>query len=151
MLFPNKNRQEIKDLEELVFLRNQVQEVRLQDKLGEQNFHHDSEKTFEPMTDVIKKTSQDITKTITETSIKNNKTLENLNTKLLEVMNDRGIKASYLTSPLSKITIPENSSQFKLVKKFNSNRVFGLKIHNSKPITLHDNLLTFRDTGKVFE
>ena len=31
-------------------------------------------------------------------------------------MIDRGIKASYLMSPLSKITNPEHTSQFKLMK-----------------------------------
>ena len=66
-------------------------------------------------------------------------------------MNDRGILATYLMSPLSKITNPENTSQFKLVKDPSSNRVNDLKIHNSIPITLHNNLLTFRDSGKVFE
>ena len=54
-------------------------------------------------------------------------------------------------SPLSKITNPENTSQFKLVKDSNSNRVNDLLIHKSIPITLHDNLLTFRDINKVFE
>ena len=54
-------------------------------------------------------------------------------------------------SLLSKITNPENTSQFKIVKDHNSNRVNDLLIHNTIPITLHDNLLTFRDTGKVFE
>ena len=54
-------------------------------------------------------------------------------------------------SPLSKITNLENSSQCKLVKDSSSKRVTDLEIHNSKPITLHDNLLTFRDTNKVFE
>ena len=63
-------------------------------------------------------------------------------------MNDRGIIASYLLSPLSKITHPENSTQFKLVKDNNSNRVNDLLIKNTIPITLHDNLLTFRDTNK---
>ena len=51
-----------------------------------------------------------------ENSIKNNQALENLTNKLLEIMNDRGILASYLLSPLSKITNPENTSQFKLVE-----------------------------------
>ena len=54
-------------------------------------------------------------------------------------------------SPLSKITNLENSSQCKLVKDSSSKRVTDLEIHNSVPITLHDNLLTFRDTNKVFE
>ena len=66
-------------------------------------------------------------------------------------MNDRGILASYLMSPLSKITNSENSSQFKLVKDSCSNRVNDLKIHNSISITLYGNMLTFRDTNKQFE
>ena len=49
-----------------------------------------------------------------ESSRENNKALTSLNNKLLEIMNDRGIIASYLLSPLFKITNPENISQFKL-------------------------------------
>ena len=55
-------------------------------------------------------------------------------------MNDRGIIASYLLSPLTKITNPENTNQLKLVKGCTSNRVNDLLIHNTIPITLHDNL-----------
>ena len=56
----------------------------------------------------------------------NNKAIENINIKLLEKLNDRGILASYLMSSLTKITNPENSSQFKLVKDSSSNRVNDL-------------------------
>ena len=42
---------------------------------------------FEPMIQILKDVSIDITKTITETFIRNNKTLENLNNKFLETMN----------------------------------------------------------------
>ena len=66
-------------------------------------------------------------------------------------MNDRGILASYLMSPLSEITNPENTTQFKLVKDSNSNRVNDLKINKAIPITLYNNMLTFRDTGEEFE
>ena len=66
-------------------------------------------------------------------------------------MNDRGILATYLMSPLSKITNPENTSQFKLVKDHNSNRVNDLLMKKKIPITLYNNILTFRDTGKEFE
>ena len=96
-------------------------------------------------------TSQDITKPITESSIINNQAVENLDNKLLETMNDTGILASYLKSPLSKITNPDNTSQFKLVKDPSSDRVNDLKVHNSIPITLYGIILTFRDTGKQFE
>ena len=108
-------------------------------------------KVFELVTKSLEKTSQDITKTLTENSFKKNQALENLNNKLLEIMNDRGLLASYLMTPLSKITNPEHTSQFKLVKDHNSNRVNDLLIKNTIPIILHDNLLTFRDSSKQFE
>ena len=108
-------------------------------------------KVFEPVTKSLENTSENLTKAITESSKENNLALENLNNKLLEIMNDRGILASYLMSPLSKITNPENTSQLKLVKDSSSNRVNDLKIHNSIPINLYGNMLTFRDTNKQFE
>ena len=85
------------------------------------------------------------------TAKENNQALENLNNKVLEIVNDRDVLASYLMTPLSKITNPENTTQFKLVKDSNSNRVNDFKINKTKPNTLHDNLLTFPDTNKVFE
>ena len=54
-------------------------------------------------------------------------------------------------SQLSKITNPENTSQFKLVKDHNSNGVNDLLIKNTIPINLHDDLLNFCDTGIKFE
>ena len=106
---------------------------------------------FETVTDTIKNTSENLTKTITETSTYNNTALESLINNLLEIMKDKGIKASYLISPLSKIPNPENTSQFKIVKDFSSNRVKDLLMRNTIPSTLHNYLLTFRDTGKVFD
>ena len=103
MLYPIKNREDFEKLKELATLQNQVKAVKLQDKLGKQNFHEGMKKLYEPLTDTIKDVFENITKTISETSIKNNPAIENLNTKLLEIMNDRGIIASYLLSPLSKI------------------------------------------------
>ena len=124
---------------------------RLQDKLGKQNFDEDMKKIFEPVIKTIKDVSEDVTKTMMITSKENNPALESLNNKLLEIKNDRGILASYLMSPLTKITNPENSRQFKLLKDSISIRVNDLLIHNTIPISLHDNLLTFRETGKIFE
>ena len=127
MLYSIEDREDLENLEELVSLESQVKTVRLQDTLGKQNFHEDMKKVFEPGTKSFENTSQDLTKTITQTSNKNNQAMENLNNKLLEIMNDRGILASYLMSPLSKITNLENSSQFNLVKGSSSNRVNDLK------------------------
>ena len=81
MLFPIKDRKDLEKLNEAVLLQNQVKVVRLQDKLGKQNFHEDMTKVFEPLTDTLKKTSENITKTITENSINNNKAIENFNEK----------------------------------------------------------------------
>ena len=108
-------------------------------------------KIFEPVTKTIKDVSDYVTKTITESSIKNKKAISDLNENVPELMNDRGIIASYSMSPLSKITNPENTTQFKLVKDSSSNRVNDLKIHKTIPLTLPNNFLTFRDSGKEFE
>ena len=138
-------------MNELASLQDQVKAVRLQDKLGKQNFHEVMKKVFEPVTKTFKDVSEDVTKPMMITSKENNLAIGNLNNKLLDIMNDRGILASYLMSPLSKITTPEKTSQFKLVEDSNSNRVNDLLIHNTIAITLYNNLLTFRDTGKEFE
>ena len=132
-MYPIKDREDLQNLNASVSLESQVKVVRLQDKLGKQNFHEDMKKVFEPVTKSIENTSQDLTKTLTETSIKNNQAIQNLNNKLLEIINDRGILATYLMSPLSKITNPENSSQFKLVKDHNSNRVNDMLIQKTIP------------------
>ena len=100
MIFPVKNKEDLQKLNELVSLQNQVNEVRLQDRHGKQNFHEDMKKLFEPVTKSLENTSRDTTKTITETSVNNNKALESLNNKHLQIMNDRCILASHLMSPL---------------------------------------------------
>ena len=151
MMFAINNREDLDKLEELASLQDQVKVVRLQDKLGKQNFHEDMKRVFEPVTKSLENNSENLTKAITESSTKNNQAIENLNNKLLEIMNDRGILASYLMFPLSKITNPENTSQFNLVKDSSSNRVNDLLMKNKIPITLYGNMLTFRDTNKQFE
>ena len=108
MLFPIKDREDLEKLNEAVSLQNQVKVVRLQDKLGKQNFHEDMTKVFEPLTDTLKKTSENMTKTITENSINNNKAIENLNEKILELMNDKGLIAPYLTTSLVEVFKKDN-------------------------------------------
>ena len=116
MLYSIIDREVLENLEELDALQNQVQEVRLKDKLGKQKYHYEAKKLQEPFIDTIKDTSESLTKALTETSEEKNLALEILNTKLLEIMKNRGIITSYLMSPLSKITNAENTSQFKFVK-----------------------------------
>ena len=119
MLYSINDREELEKLEELASLQSQGKDVILQDKLGKKNFHEDRKKIFEPFTKSIEDGSEEVAKTIRKTSNKNNKALENLNNKLLAIMNDRGILATYLMSALSKITNPENTSQFILAKDHN--------------------------------
>ena len=73
-------------------------------------------KKFEPVIKSIKDVSEEVTKTITDTSMTNNKAIKNMNNKFLEIMIDRGILANFLMSPLNKITNPESTAQFELVK-----------------------------------
>ena len=117
MMFPIRNVEDLQKLNEAVSSQNQVQKVQLQDKLGDQNYHEDAKKLFKPMTDVMKNTSENITKTLTENSINNNKAIENLNEKIPELMNDKGMISPYLASSLVNLFKPENKSQFRLKKR----------------------------------
>ena len=65
MLFAINNREDLDKLEELASLQDQVKVVRLQDKLGKQNFHEDMKKVFEPVTKSLENTSENLTKAIT--------------------------------------------------------------------------------------
>ena len=151
MLNTIKNIEDLENLEQFNSLQNQVKAVKLQYKWGKQNFHEDMKKLFEPVTDTIKNTYEGLRKSIFLTSKENNKTLENLNNRLLELMYDRSIMASILLSFLSKNTNPENKSQFKLLKEPILNRVNEFLIKKTIPVTLHNIWLTFRDTDKKFE
>ena len=66
-------------------------------------------------------------------------------------MNDWGMLATYLLCLLSKIDNPELTSQFTLVKGPDSNRVNDLLINKRIPVTLYNNLLTFRNADKKVE
>ena len=124
-----KNRVDLEKLAGLTCLKKQVEELRLQDKLGKQNFHDDFKNFYELPTDAIEDTSEGITKTMLVIS-------KHINDKLLEQMKDRGTNASYLMSPLSKITNPEHTNQYKLVKDPSSNRFNDLLINKTKPVSL---------------
>ena len=54
-------------------------EFRLQDKLVKENYHENIKKLYEPLTYTSKDTSEVLSKITTETSINNNRALENLN------------------------------------------------------------------------
>ena len=151
MMFAIKDREDLQKLNELILLKDQVQEVRLQDKLWEQNYHEDAKKFFKPMTDEIKNTSEKIAKTLTENSINNNKAIENLNEKILELMNDQGLIAPYLASSLVNLFKPENKSQFRLGKDPNSTKMNNFLIHRVIPVTRFSNMVVFRDSNKSFK
>ena len=150
MMFPIRNVEDLQNLNEAVSLQNQVKVVRLQDKLGKQNFHEDLKQAFEPITKSLENTSENITKTITETSNKNNKAKSDLNEKVLELIDEKGLTAPYLASSLVNLFKPENKSQFRLGKDTNSTKMNGFLIQGNLPITLFSNMVTFRDSNKSF-
>ena len=55
MLYSIKDREDLEKINDIVSLESQVKAVRLQDKLGKQNFHEDMEKVFEPVTKTLEK------------------------------------------------------------------------------------------------
>ena len=54
MLYRIKNVEDLKDLNELVSLESQLKAVRLQDKLGKQNFHEDMKKSLNKLLNHLK-------------------------------------------------------------------------------------------------
>ena len=150
-MFPIRNVEDLQNLNEAVSLQNQVKVVRLPDKLGKQNFQEDIEEAFEPLTDTLKKTAENISKTITETSIKNNKSIENLNEKVLELLNDKGLIAPYLASPLVEVFKFDNKSQFRLRKVPDSTKMNDFLFHGKIPVTIFIEMITFRDSNKTFK
>ena len=150
MLYSIKNIEDLEKLNEAILLQKQVQEVRLQNKLGDQNYHEDINKFFKPMTDELKNTSEKITRTLTENFTKNNKAIENLNEKILELMNDKGMITPYLTTSLVEVFKKDNKSQFRLRKDPNSTKLNDFFIHGSIPVTIFSNMIVFRDSNKSF-
>ena len=57
-------------------------------------------KLYEPFTNTIKDVSENITKTRSETSIKNTKAISDLNEKILDLLDEKGLRAPYLASSL---------------------------------------------------
>ena len=151
MLYPIEDREDLQKLNDLFLLKNQVQEVRLQDKLSEQKYHEHAKKLIKPMTDAFKDTSDNLTKTITEKSINNNKAIENINVRILEMINDKAWIAPYLVASLVSLFKPENKSQFRFKKYLNSSKMNGFLINEGIPLTLFSNMITFRDSNNSFK
>ena len=142
MLYSIKNVEDLEKLDEAVSLQKQVQEVRLQNRLGDQNYDEDINKLFKPMTDELKNTSEKITRTLTENSINNNKAIENLNERILELMDDKGLIATYLVPSLVEVFKKDNKSQFRLRKEPNSTKMNDFLIHATIPVTIFSNMIT---------
>ena len=102
------------------------------------------------MTEAIKSTSENITKTLTENSVNNNKSIENLDEKILEWMDYKGMIAPYVTTSLVEVFKKDNKSQFRLRKDPNSTKMNNFLIHGNIPVTIFSNMITFRDSNKTF-
>ena len=103
------------------------------------------------MTDELKNTSENITKTLSENSIDNNKAIEKINEKILQLMHDQGLIAPYLMISLAEVFSLENKSQFRLRKDNNSTKINDFLIHRGIPVTFYSNLIAFRDSNKSFK
>ena len=82
------------------------------------------------MTDAINDISQNLTIIITENFINNNKAKENLNERILELMDNKGLIAPYSASTLVNLNKPENKSQFRLKKDLISNKMNDFLIND---------------------
>ena len=58
MSYSIKNKDELKDLDEMEDLQSKVKQVRLVEKLGKQGFHYDMKEIFVPITKTLTDTNQ---------------------------------------------------------------------------------------------
>ena len=117
MLFSIQNKRDLENISKLISFQNQIKPLRLQVILGKRIFGEDMKKAFELVIKTIKDVFEYVTRIMTETS-KENKALTILNDNFLNIMNEKGILASYMMSLLSKITNSEHTSLFKLIGIF---------------------------------
>ena len=103
-------------MESSTSFQNQVKGLKLQEKLGQQNFHYDMKKVFESVAGTVKNVSEEVKEAKTETAKGSKKTFTDLNEKDYELVKDKGIIHSQLATPLLILVAPENKSQFKLFK-----------------------------------
>ena len=70
--------------------------------------------------------------------------------KILELLNDKGMIAPYLTTSLVEVCKKDKKSQFRLRKDPNSTKMNDFLIHGTIPVTIFSNMITFRDSNKTF-
>ena len=132
MLYSNKTTEDLLKLNQIVSLQNQVKTLRLQGKMKRKIFTR-IWKEIQPITKLTKDVPEDVTKTSTETSKESNKAIVILNDKILDLMEDRGVLATFLLSPSSKNINPEPTRQFEPVRDLDSNMVEDLLINKTLP------------------
>ena len=62
MTYSIKNKDELKDLDELDDLQSKIKQVRLNEKLGKQSYHYEIKELFQTFSDTLENTSQEIKK-----------------------------------------------------------------------------------------
>ena len=87
----------------------------MEEKLGKQDFHYDTEDFFEPITKAV----TDISEKLLEESKSTTKAVEglnesNVNVKASEFMNENGVIDTSLIKPLATFLVGQNNSQFRL-------------------------------------
>ena len=112
MLVSIKNGDDLENLSDLVLLRSQVKSLRLQDKIGKQNFEEDMKKIIQPITDTVKQTAEEtigaVKDTIKATALREEETNKAIN----EIKNLIKFTADFelrLFEPLSEVANSKNT------------------------------------------
>ena len=133
MIFAIKNKDDLKDLEELDELQSKVKQTRLVEELGEQGFHYDVKEIFEPITKAVTGSNQKI---LEETKY-NTKTIENLAesnkyVKTLELKNKNEVIHSSLIRPIATLLVRKNKIQLRLLDDPDSDNWNDYKMQEKK-------------------
>ena len=124
MFYPVKNKDDIKELEELPDLQSKVKQVRFEEMLGKQSFHYDSREFFEPITKTVIDASEKVleeTNSPTKVIEESNESIVHM--KALELMNEIGVTDTRITRLLATLLVPQYKFHFGLCDESDSDNL----------------------------
>ena len=150
MIYSLKNKDKLKDLDELDDFQSKVKQDRLVEKIGKQGYHYDMKELLRPITKTLTNRRQKFFeegKPTTKANMELDESKQYI--KTLEAMNINEVIHSSLIRTVAKLLVPKNKNQFQLLEDLGSDNWNDYKMNGEK-VTLYDEKLLFKERGIIF-
>ena len=149
-MYSNKNREDVKDLDELADLQSIVKQVRLIGMLGKQGYHYDVTELFEPITKAVTDSNHKLleeTKSTTKAIEELDET--NVHVKVLDFLNKNWVTHSSLTRPIAKLLAPTEENQYRFYDDPDCD-IWNDYIMEGEKVTIYNENLVLKKSEEVF-